>query len=88
MENGQLNKDSLVHMANIGDLVEFKRRDLQIIGKVSLVRELSCIVDIDTDVATYFDYETPKTVVRHGNYKIISSPESGYDSATLSQAEL
>ena len=86
MEKGQINKDLLANMANIGDLVEFKRRNLQIVGKVSLVKELSCIVDIDTDVATYFDYETPKTVVRHGNYKIISNPESIYDSK-LSQAE-
>ncbi len=87
MENGQLNKDLLAKMANIGDIVEFKRRDLQITGKVSLVKELSCIVDIDTDVATYFDYETPKTVVRHGNYKIISSPVSVYESK-VSQTEI
>ena len=86
MEKGQLNKDLLANMANIGDLVQFKRRDLQIIGKVSIVKELSCIVDIDTDVATYFDYETPKTVVRHGNYKIISNPDSIYES-NLSQAK-
>ena len=86
MEKGQLNKDLLANMANIGDLVEFKRRNLQIICMVSLVKELSGIVGIDAEVATYFDYETPKTVVRHGNYKIISNPESIYDSK-LSQAE-
>ena len=54
MEKGQPNENLLANMANIGDVVEFKRRDLNIIGKVSLVKELSCIVDIDLDVATYF----------------------------------
>ncbi|MGM9930714.1 DUF2187 family protein [Pradoshia sp.] len=87
MEKGQPNENLLANMANIGDVVEFKRRDLNIIGKVSLVKELSCIVDIDLDVATYFGYETPKTVVRHGNYKIISSPESVY-SSKLHAAEM
>lgn len=87
MENEQSNQYSLANMANIGDMVEFKRRDLDIIGKVSSVKESSCIVDINMDVAAYFGYETPKTVVRHGNYKIVSSTESVY-SNKLNSAEM
>ena len=62
----------------IGDIVEFERRGLSILGKVSMVRELSCIVEIDEEVADFFCYETPRTVVRHENYKVVrpSSNES------------
>lgn len=62
-----------IKVAKIGDVVEFKRNDMTIRGKVSIIRELSCIVEIPQDIATALKYETPRTVVRHGNYKIIEN---------------
>ena len=73
MENILLNEISVEEKGKVGDIVEFERRGLSILGKVSIVRELSCIVEIDEEVAEHFCYETPRTVVRHNNYKVVRS---------------
>ena len=71
MENILPNETNVVEIGKVGDVVEFERRGLSILGKVSIVRELSCIVEIDEEVAEHFCYETPRTVVRHENYKVV-----------------
>ena len=71
MENIMPNETVIDEKGKVGDIVEFERRGLSILGKVSIVRELSCIVEIDEEVADHFCYETPRTVVRHENYKVV-----------------
>ncbi|QFK71076.1 DUF2187 domain-containing protein [Pradoshia sp. D12] len=73
MDNMLLNELAIEDKGKVGDIVEFERRGLSILGKVSIVRELSCIVEIDEEVAEHFCYETPRTVVRHNNYKVVRS---------------
>jgi uncharacterized protein YkvS len=71
------NEVTIEEKGKVGDIVKFERRGLSILGKVTIVRELSCIVDIDEEVAEHFCYETPRTVVRHENYKVVqSSPKA------------
>lgn len=73
MNNILPNEVTIEEKGKVGDIVEFERRGLSVLGKVTIVRELSCIVDIDEEVANHFCYETPRTVVRHENYKVIRS---------------
>ncbi len=73
MNNTLLNEVIIEDKGKVGDIVEFERRGLSVLGKVSIVRELSCIVEIDEEVAEHFCYETPRTVVRHNNYKVVKS---------------
>lgn len=73
MNNILPNEVTIEEKGKVGDIVEFERRGLSVLGKVTIVRELSCIVDIDEEVANHFSYETPRTVVRHENYKVIRS---------------
>ena len=79
MENILPDEMTIEDKGKVGDIVEFERRGLSILGKVSIVRELSCIVEIDEEVAEHFCYETPRTVVRHENYKVIR-PSLQYES--------
>ena len=81
MENILPNETLMDEKGKVGDIVEFERRGLSILGKVSIVRELSCIVEIDEEVADHFCYETPRTVVRHENYKVVRpviNEDAGY----------
>lgn len=73
MNNILPNEVTIEEKGKVGDIVEFERRGLSILGKVTIVRDLSCIVDIDEEVAEHFCYETPRTVVRHGKYKVVRS---------------
>ena len=73
MNNTLLNEVIIEDKGKVGDIVEFERRGLSVLGKVSIVRESSCIVEIDEEVAEHFSYETPRTVVRHNNYKVVKS---------------
>ena len=85
MKNLLPNETTIEDKGRVGDIVEFERRGLSILGKVSIVRELSCIVEIDEEVADHFCYETPRTVVRHENYKVVRpslESESGYKQAS------
>jgi uncharacterized protein YkvS len=58
------------NIAKVGDTILFERKDMSCEGTVFLVRENSVLVEIAKETAQALDYETPKTVVRHGNYHI------------------
>ena len=55
----------------IGETIQFKRKRKWIMGKIIIVREMVCIVEITEEDAAYLGYETTKSVIRHGNYKVI-----------------
>ncbi|WP_257988600.1 YkvS family protein [Bacillus sp. V33-4] len=57
--------------AKKGDTILFERKDTSCEGEVFLVRENSVLVEISREAARIFGYETPNTVVGHGNYMII-----------------
>ena len=57
--------------ASIGHYVLFKRASHDVLGYVTIVRENSVIVKIDSDIAEKLHYETNLTLVNHNKYKII-----------------
>lgn len=57
----------------IGDVIVFKRGNLFIFGEIIILREASCIVEISKEYADELKLNTTRTVVRHGNYKIIET---------------
>ncbi len=57
----------------IGDVIYFKRGNLFIFGEIIKLREVSCIVEISEAYATELKLATTRTVVRHGNYKVIDT---------------
>ncbi|ALC90687.1 hypothetical protein AM500_13505 [Bacillus sp. FJAT-18017] len=57
--------------AKIGDRISFQRKDLSIEGEVEIVRDNSVIVKVSDEAKQIFDYETPRTVVKHSNYVIL-----------------
>lgn len=56
--------------AKVGDTILFERKEMSCEGIVFQVRENSVLVEISKEMAQMLDYETPNTVVRHGNYMI------------------
>ncbi|CAH0344817.1 DUF2187 family protein [Bacillus sp. CECT 9360] len=56
--------------AKVGDTILFERKEISCEGTVFQVRENSVLVEISKEMAQVLDYETPNTVVRHGNYTI------------------
>ncbi|RFU67038.1 DUF2187 family protein [Bacillus sp. V59.32b] len=56
--------------AKVGDTILFERKEISCEGIVFQVRENSVLVEISKEMAQVLDYETPNTVVRHGNYTI------------------
>lgn len=57
----------------IGDIIYFKRGNLFIFGEIIKLRDVSCIVEISKAYADELNLDTPRTVVRHGNYKVIET---------------
>lgn len=53
-----------------GDLINFKRNGISIIGEVVKVKEESVIVKISEEHAEFLKYDTSLTVVSHKNYQI------------------
>ena len=53
-----------------GDLINFKRNGISIIGEVVKVKEESVIVKISEEHAEFLRYDTSLTVVSHKNYQI------------------
>ena len=60
-------------IGKIGDVIHFKRGNLFVIGQIISLREVTCIVEISQAYANELKLETTRTVVRHGNYKIIDA---------------
>ncbi|MFT9494382.1 MULTISPECIES: DUF2187 family protein [Bacillota] len=58
--------------ANLGDLISFERRDIQLEGRVEIIRDNSMIVEISREAALQLGYENNKTVVKHNHYIIKS----------------
>lgn len=62
--------------AKIGDRISFQRKEITIEGVVGVVRDNSVIVDISAESSQSLHYDTTKTVVKHSNYVVISSPKT------------
>ncbi|WP_316569391.1 DUF2187 family protein [Neobacillus sp. YIM B06451] len=62
--------------AKIGDQISFTRKDHDLEGTVEIVRDNSVIVEVSKEFADRLGYDTTKTVVKHSNYMIVSSPET------------
>lgn len=60
----------------IGDIIYFKRGHLFVFGEIINLREGSCIVEISQAYADELKLATTRTVVRHGNYKIIETKKA------------
>ncbi|MEI2357868.1 DUF2187 family protein [Mesobacillus zeae] len=58
--------------ARNGDTIEFQRKKQVFEGLVEIERENSVIVSIKKEAAAELDYETNRTVVKHGNYTVTS----------------
>lgn len=69
MDNAKTGLSSKVK-AQIGDIIQFNRKDDKYEGTVFIVRENSVLVEISKESAKTLGYEMPNTVVRHGNYVI------------------
>jgi uncharacterized protein YkvS len=57
--------------ANLGDKIEFKRRNHIVNGVVTSLRENTVIVSVEKDVAKKLDLPDHQTVVAHKNYVIV-----------------
>ncbi len=60
----------------IGDVIYFKRGHLFVFGEIINLREGSCIVEISQAYADELKLATTRTVIRHGNYKIIETKKT------------
>ena len=67
---GKKNKELPEQLANVGDIIEFKRGDT-FTGIVFQQNENSICIEIDDLTARILDYSTNRTVVGHKNYKIL-----------------
>ncbi|KQU57160.1 DUF2187 domain-containing protein [Rossellomorea marisflavi] len=63
--------------ANLGDIIEFKRKKHVLQGVVTTLRENTVIVRMDKESAVKLDLPDDQTVVAHKNYAIIERAENG-----------
>ncbi|MFE7064469.1 DUF2187 family protein [Sutcliffiella sp. NPDC057660] len=59
--------------AKEGHVISFKRDNMTIKGRVSILYQNSAVVEISHDDAINLGYSTDRTVVNHKNYKILKS---------------
>lgn len=59
-------------IAKIGDYVKFSRKNIEITGVVTKVRDKTVIVQISKEIAKKLDLYTELTVVRHNHYAIVN----------------
>jgi uncharacterized protein YkvS len=57
----------------LGDAILFSRKGIFVEGKVYEVGENSVLADISDEDRLKLDYVTPKTVVNHKNYMVVST---------------
>lgn len=62
-------------IALIGESISFERKGIEHEGIVFKIYENSVLVDISEASKLLLGYETNKTVVRHGNYTVLSKKE-------------
>ncbi|CAI9395549.1 hypothetical protein BACSP_04144 [Bacillus sp. T2.9-1] len=60
-----------ISKAAVNDHISFSRGKREVFGIVTSVKENSVIVELSSEDAKYFQYESNLTVVNHKNYLII-----------------
>ncbi len=58
-------------VAEIGDVVEFKKENISAVGKVVVINENSVIVEVDERAIDKLDLPNNLTVVNHKKYSIV-----------------
>lgn len=70
-----INKEK-VNKGLVDDFIQFERHGIVVFGQILLERENSVMVRINKDIAKIFSLETNATIVRHGNYEILTFKDS------------
>ena len=60
-------------IVEIGDKILFTRHGFKIVGEVSLIKDVSVIVNISKADARRLNIETASTVVSHKHYQILGN---------------